>query len=560
MAPDVFDAIVVGSGATGGWVAKHLTEAGLRVAVLEAGRKLDPAVDYTEHKQPYDMPLRGRDHGFREQVEQQPIQSRCYQCDEYTNHLFIKDTEHPYTFPKDKPFYWIRGRHVGGKSIMWARQTYRLSDYDFKAASRDGYGDDWPIGYADVAPYYDRVEEFVGVSGQAEGLPQLPDGRFLPPMNLTCGEQLLRSKVKQKLGRTVTIGRCAILTKDLNGRPKCHYCGPCSRGCTTGSYYSSPASTLPAAEKTGRLTLIPNAVVSHIEVDGDGKCRSVQYVDRITRNHREAFGKVVVLCASTLESARIMLNSRSARYAIGIANSSGVLGHYVMDHVTGGGASGVLPMLKGTPDTRGNRPNGIYIPRFRNIADKSPGFIRGYGFQGSSELSKWGHANYVPGFGASFKKAVRESQPWFIYIGGFGECLPRFENHVELDKEKRDDWGIPVLHISVAYGDNEKKLVQDMADTAAEMLEAVGAEHVRKEAEISAPGLSIHEVGSARMGNDPKTSVLNKWQQAHDVKNLFVMDGSCYVSSACPNPTITFMALAARACDYLVEEYRAGRV
>src|SRR5439155_1718490 len=294
-------------------------------------------------------------------------------------------------------------------------------------------------------------------------------------MHLTCGEELLRGKVKEKFGRTVTIGRCAILTKDLNGRPKCHYCGPCSRGCTTGSYYSSPASTLPAAEKTGRLTLIPNAVVSHIEVDGDGKCRSVQYVDRLTRNHREAFGKVVVLCASTLESARIMLNSRSARYGNGIANSSGVLGHYVMDHVTGGGASGVLPMLNGVPDSRGNRPNGIYIPRFRNITDKSPGFIRGYGFQGSAELSKWGHANYLPGFGAAFKKSVRQQQPWFIYIGGFGECLPRFENYVEIDKEKRDDWGIPVLHINVAYGDNEKKLVADMADTAGEELVAVAS-------------------------------------------------------------------------------------
>ena len=255
-----------------------------------------------------------------------------------------------------------------------------------------------------------------------------------------------------------------------------------------------------------------------------------------------------------------MLNSRSARFGNGIANSSGALGHYVMDHVTGGGASGVLPMLKGVPDSRGNRPNGIYIPRFRNITDKSAGFIRGYGFQGSSELSKWGHANYLPGFGAGFKKSVRAQPPWFIYIGGFGECLPRFENYVDIDKEKRDDWGIPVLHINVAYGDNEKKLVADMSETAAEMLEAVGAEYVNKENEISAPGLSIHEVGSARMGNDPKTSVLNKWQQAHDVKNLFVMDGSCYVSSACPNPTITFMALAARACDYLVEEYRAGRV
>ncbi len=560
MPQETYDAIIVGSGASGGWVAKHLTEAGMRVAVLEAGRKLDPSEDYTEHKLPYDMPFRGSRYGDRASQERQPIQKQCYQCDEYTHHLFIDDLENPYTTPKDRPFSWIRGRHVGGKSILWARQTYRLSDYDFKAASRDGFGVDWPISYSDLAPYYDRVENFVGVSGQKENLPQLPDGQFLPPMHLSCGEVLLRNKVKEKFGRTVTIGRVAILTQDLNGRPKCHYCGPCSRGCTTGSYYSSPASTLPAAEATGRLTLVPNAVVSHILVDDKGKCKGVYYVDRLTRNHREIFGKMVILCASTLESTRITLNSKSSRWPNGIANSSGVLGHYLMDHVTGGGASGILPMLKNVPDPRGNRPNGIYVARFRNIDTKQDKFIRGYGFQGSSNESKWGHAHAIPGFGASFKKAVKENHPWFINLGGFGECLGRVENYCELDKEKVDAWGIPVLHISMAYGDNEKKMVEDMAQTAAEMLEAAGAEHVRAHAEISPPGLAIHEVGTARMGNDPKTSVLNKWQQAHDASNLFVMDGSCYAASACQNPTITIMALAARACDHLIEEYKRGRI
>ena len=432
-----FDAVIVGSGATGGWVAHQLTEAGLRVAVLEAGRKLDPSVDFHEHKLPHDMPLRGRRYGPRETQDEQPIQKLCYQCDEYTQHLFVKDTEHPYTTPKDRVFTWIRGRHVGGKSIMWARQSYRLSNYDFKAASRDGFGADWPITYEELAPYYDRVERFVGISGQAEGLAQLPDGQFLPPMHMTCGEHLLKKAVADRFGRTVTIGRTAVLTANHNGRPQCHYCGPCSRGCTTGSYYSSPASTLPAAAATRRMTLVPNAVVSHVVVDGKGKCKGVYYVDRLTRQQREVFGKLVILCASTLESTRIMLNSRSPLYPAGIANSSGVLGHYLMDHVMGGDAIGVLPVLNNVPDTRGNRPNGIYIPRFRNIDSKSPAFIRGYGYQGSADYSKWGHAFAMPGFGASFKKSVKENRPWTINLGGFGECLGAVRELLRARQERR---------------------------------------------------------------------------------------------------------------------------
>ena len=555
-----FDAIIVGSGATGGWVAKQLTEAGLDVAVVEAGRRLNPSEDYTEHTLPHQMPFRGRRLGSRDRQARQPVQSRCYQCDEYTNHLFIDDTEHPYTTPADRPFDWIRGRHVGGKSILWARQSYRLSDYDFKAASRDGFGDDWPLSYEELAPYYDRVERFVGISGQAEGLPQLPDSVFLPPMELTCGEQILKQAMRERFGRTLTIGRTAVLTRAHNGRPACHYCGPCSRGCRTGSYYSSPHSTLPAAAATGRLTLISNAVVSHVTTDDEGKCSGVYYVDRVTRNHREVTGKLVVLCASTLESTRIMLNSTSSRHPAGLANSSGVLGHYLMDHVMGGGAAGTLPVLRGVPDTRGNRPNGIYVPRFRNIDTREPDLLRGYGFQGRARLSQWGHATDVPGFGAEFKRRVREERPWQISLGGFGECLPRFENTCELDRNRVDAWGIPILHISAAFGDNERKMVADMADTAMEMLEAAGAEDITRRENMSPPGLAIHEVGTARMGNDPAASVLNRWQQAHDVSNLFVMDGSCYVSSACQNPTLTMMALAARACDYLVEELRADRV
>jgi choline dehydrogenase-like flavoprotein len=553
---EVFDAVVVGSGASGGWVAKELTEAGLKVAVLEAGRKLDPARDYGEHKRPFDMPLRGLRKGNRDARETQPIQGLCSALDEYTSHFFVNDEEVCYTTPKDRPFAWIRGRHVGGKSIMWGRQSYRLSDYDLKAASRDGFGVDWPLDYAELAPWYDRVERFIGISGQAEGLPQLPDSQFLPPMRLTCGEVMARRVLKEKFGRTLTIGRTAILTAPLQGRPACHYCGPCARGCSTGSYYSSPASSLPAAAKTGRLTLIPNAVVSHVELDDEGRCRSVHYIDRLSRAQQEAFGRIVVLCASTLESTRILLNSRSPRHPNGLGNSSGVLGHYLMDHVMGGGAKGVLPMLKGVPDDRARRPNGFYVARFRNIQDKHAAFLRGYGFQGSGRVEKWSHAFATPGFGAEWKRRVREERPWLINFGGFGECLARHENFCELDKQKVDAWGIPVLHISMEFSDNERKMVADMDATAAEMLQALGAEDIQTSNDMSMPGLTIHEVGTARMGDDPKASVVDRWQRAHDVPNLYLMDGAVYPASACQNPTLTIMALASRACAHLVDEMR----
>ncbi len=558
MAGEVYDVVIVGSGASGGWAAMQLTQAGLSVAILEAGRKIDPATEFTEHKLAHEMPLRGSKKPPKPARDEQPIQKLCYQCDEFAHKLFIKDTEHPYTTAEGKPFNWIRGRHVGGKSIMWARQSYRLSDLDFKAASRDGHGADWPITYTELAPYYDRVESFIGISGQAEGLPQLPDSRFLPPMEMSCGERLLQKTVKAKFpGRTLTIGRTAVLTKALHGRPACHYCGPCGRGCSAGSYYSSPASTLPAAETTGNLTLITNAVVSQVLLDEAGRCRSVAYVDRMTRAPREAFAKVVVLCASTLETTRILLNSRSERAPNGLANSSGVVGHYMMDHIMGGGAHGTLPVLKGIPDPRGNRPNGIYIPRFRNVTDTHPDYLRGFGYQGSAEAQKWGHAFALPGFGAAFKQAVHE-RPWTIHLSGFGESLARFENFVELDKEARDAWGIPVLRFDVAFGDNERKMIKDMADSAEEMLKAVGAADIERREEMAPPGLAIHEVGTARMGDDPKSSAVNRWQQSHDVQNLFLMDGSVYPSSACQNPTLTIMALASRACDYLVEQHRTG--
>ncbi|HVG39584.1 MAG TPA: GMC family oxidoreductase [Pyrinomonadaceae bacterium] len=568
MAQTLYDVIVVGSGATGGMAAKELTEKGLRVLILEAGRKVDPEKEYNMLAWPYELKRRG--FGDQRELERtQPIQSRCYACNEYSGKWFVNDLENPYTTPPDKPFFWIRSRQTGGRSLPWGRQSYRLSNYDFKAKTHDGYGDDWPISYEDLVPYYERVERFVGISGNYEKLPQLPDSIFQPPMGLTCGEIILRdsiAKMKEPL-RRLTIGRVAILTKTIHQgtpdqRAACHFCGHCERGCDTASYYSSVSSTLPAAERTGRSTLVPHAVVSHVVLDKNtGRARGVHYVDGVTRQHREAYGKVVVLCAGTIETTRILLNSKSMDNSDGLANSSGVLGHYLMDHVGGGGARGTMPNLDAKTLEQDGRANGIYVPRFMNLTPptKKKDFIRGYGYQGGAGQSLWQHAKTVPGFGAKIKESARGDHPWGISLGGFGESLARFENQVTLNKNVVDAWGIPVAHIDVAFGDNERKMVEDMGDEAGEMLERAGVKDVRiSKGPTSTPGILIHEVGTARMGDDPKTSVLNKFNQAHDVKNLFVTDGACYVSIANQNPTLTMMAITTRACDYIAEQLRAG--
>jgi choline dehydrogenase-like flavoprotein len=555
----VYDAIVVGSGITGGYAAMELTRKGLDTLVLEAGRPISPERDFVEHVEPYQLRFRGLRDRAR-QSREQPVQKNCYACTDWSEKFFVNDRENPYTHDADKPFLWIRGRHVGGRSIMWARQTYRWSDLDFEGNAREGVGVDWPIRYADVAPWYDAVEEFVGVSGQAEGLPQLPDGKFLPPMELNCAERIVRDALPRHFGgeRVLTIGRTATLTKEHNGRAPCHYCGPCERGCITRSYFSSLNATLPVARATGRMTLRPHSVVESVVYDPDrNRAAGIRVIDAETHESFEVYGRVVFLCASAMESARILLNSKSPQFPEGLANSSGELGRNLMDHVMGGGAEGVIP---GNEDRIpfGRRPNGLYVPRFRNVKSKDSPFLRGYGFQGGGFRERWEQGLDEPGFGRDFKHSLRSWGPWRLRFYGFGECLPNRQNRVTLDPEVRDRWGIPALRVHMKWGENEKALLSDMAQTAGEMLEAAGAKEIELFEEDNPPGLTIHEMGTARMGRDPKTSVLNGFNQAHDVPNLFLTDGASMTSSSCVNPSITYMMLTARACDYAVKAMDQG--
>ncbi len=548
-----FDAIVVGSGITGGWAAKELTERGLRTLVLEAGRSIEPAKDYTEHLQAWQLPFRG--YGNRRHLEMtQPIQKNCYACDEWGSKFFVNDIENPYTFDADKPFHWIRGRHVGGRSITWGRQVYRWSDLDFEANLKDGHGVDWPIRYADIAPWYSYVEKFIGITGLAEGLAQLPDGEFLPAMEFQCAELKVREAAQKAWGRdrVLTIGRAAILTQNHNGRAACHYCGPCERGCVTHSYFSSLGSTLPAARMTGRMTLRPNSVVERVLYDSKtGRATGVRVIDAVTMEAIEFSGRLVFLCASALESTRILMHSTSEHWPAGMANASGALGKYVMDHCFGAGANGTFEGMEDR-DAFGNRPNGVYVPRFRNVKDTHPNFVRGYGFQGGAGRGDWGRGG--AGFGAEYKQAlIGQKGPWTMGLGGWGEMLPRADNHLELDPATKDKWGIPALRIHCTHGPNEQAILEDVQQTAAEMLEAAGAKNITTHDSHLPPGLCIHEMGTARMGRDPKTSVLNGWNQAHDIPNLFVTDGACMTSSANQNPSITYMALTARAVAHAVD-------
>ncbi|MGH9435807.1 MAG: GMC oxidoreductase, partial [Terriglobia bacterium] len=554
----VYDVIVVGSGASGGWAAKRLSEAGLKVAMVDAGFQQSDK-NFTEHEPAFK--LKYRDMAPEVIRKTRPVQKDCYACMEYNYDWFCNDIDEPYTTYPKMPFSWQgRMRVTGGRTNVWGRQSYRLSDLDFKAASHDGYGVDWPVSYKDVAPYYGIVEKYVGVTGMREGVYELPDGDFQPPMGLRCAEHLFRNKVKEKLGWTVTLGRSANLTEATNGRAPCHYCGPCERGCVTHSYFNSYFTTVADAMRSGNCTHIANAMVYQVLMDADNnKAKGVLYIDRVTREPKEVRGRVVALCAQSLESVRVLLNSKSRQYPNGLANSSGVLGHYLMDHITGGGASGEIANLGPKPTINGpNRPDGIYVIRFRNTHNgpRSKNFLRGYGYQGGGGVDfNWG----APGFGTAYFSGIR-NYTTSIGIGGFCECLARWENYIEIDPNVVDTFGIPVLRFHVAYGENEFNLLKDSVSSAAEMLEAAGAKNIRQSYRPNSPGWAIHEVGIARMGDDPKASVLNSFEQTHDVKNLFVMDGSAFCSSACQNPTLTIMALCVRSCDYMMQEMKKGDI
>ena len=548
-----FDVIVIGSGATGGWAAKRLAEAGVRVALVEAGRATSDG-DSREHVPASDLRYRGRSEAPLRR--RQPQQSQSYACDEWNSHFFVDDLDEPYTTPEDAPFPWVgRTRLVGGRTNVWGRQSYRFSDLDFKGASHDGVGLDWPIGYADVAPYYDLVETYVGIQGQPEGRPELPDGKFQPPMPMACAERALRERVKARFGRLVTIGRSANITRPLNGRAACHYCGPCERGCVTHSYFNAAFTTVADAVKTGKCTLVTDAMVYQVAMDADRhRAAGVRYIDRNTREVRELRGRAVVLCAQMFESMRILFNSASPQDPGGLGNSSGLLGKFLQVHFTDAGASAEFPEFSGTPSLNApRRPTGIYVSRFRNMPGepRHPRFLRAYGYQGGASV---GFRFGAPGYGEAYKRAVRENV-MRLSLQGFGECLPDQRNHVALDPRVTDAYGIPALRIEMRVSDNDRAMLQDMADSAAEMLEASGGRDVRRR--LSQRWAS-HEVGCARMGTDPKSSVLTPFQRLHDVGNVFVMDGSGFVSGGYANPTLTMMALAVRSTDHLIDQLRNG--
>jgi choline dehydrogenase-like flavoprotein len=576
----VYDAVVVGSGAAGGMAAHVLTSKGMKVLLLEAGRKLEIEKELRSMEWPYDHPRRGdappgwHALSFNEYTIRKPPYANKsafkhvwsyvggWGNTDYVKNILVDEKQHPYT---GTSYAWVRARALGGKTNIWGRLALRLSDYDFKAKSHDGYGDDWPISYNDVAPYYDRVDRYLGISGHKENLPHLPDSLFQRPNKLNAAEVMLRRKLAP-MGRVLTPYRAGVTTdgvKHNKYRSKCFGRGACNRragGCDIHAAFDSPTGLIYPAMDTGNLALRTNSTAHEVLVDKNtGRARGVAFVDSVTHKSYVAKAKVVILAASTLESARLLLLSKSRQHPNGIGNSSDHVGHNFCEHVMGPGMTGLVKELVGKPHTiEDGRPGGFYIPRFRNLSDRQNGFIRGYGYEGNSGQSMFPWHTGRPGFGAQYKKDVRDHAGAFINIGAFGEVLPRYESQVSIDPEVKDAWGIPVLRFNYKFSDNERKMGEDMVASAREMFDAAGIEVIGVDRELLTEGWSIHELGTARMGADPKTSVLNQFQQSHDVRNLFVVDGSSHVSASCQNPTWTIMALAWRSCDHLADEFKRG--
>jgi choline dehydrogenase-like flavoprotein len=578
----VYDAVIVGSGAAGGMAAHVLTSHGMKVLLLEAGKKLNINKELKSMEWPYDHPRRGdippdthalnrNEYNFRPRPYAKGMPySHVYNYVEgwnsadYSKNIVVDEKDNPYT---GTSYAWVRARCLGGKTNIWGRLALRLSDYDFKAKSHDGFGEDWPISYQDLAPYYDQVDLYLGISGHKENLPYLPDSIFQRAIRLTKSETMLRESLA-KMGRVLTPYRAGVTTDGVKNkyRSRCFGRGACERrtgGCDIHAAFDSPTGLIYPALDTGNLTLRTNSTAYEITVDPDsGKARGVAFIDTDTGKTYEARGKAVVVAASTLESARLLLLSKSKTYPNGIGNSSTHVGHNFCEHLMGPGVTGIVKDLVGKARTLDDgRPGGFYVPRFRNLKEKNPNFIRAYGFEGSSGNTMFPQsAFWAKGFGSNYKKQVRDYAGAFIDMGGFGEVLARYENYVDIDPEVKDKWGIPALCFHYKFGDNEKKMAADMSDAAREMFEQAGIEIVEVKRQVLTEGWSIHELGTARMGTDPKTSVLNQFQQSHDVKNLLVVDGSSHVSASCHNPTWTIMALAWRSCDHLADQLRKGEV
>ncbi len=559
---NTYDAIVIGSGISGGWAVKELTGAGLKTLVLERGREVKHLRDYpTTNLYPWEFPHRG---DIPMDIQQaNPSINRCYAFREDAEHFFVKDTDHPYGQPK--PFDWIRGYQVGGKSLMWARQTQRWSDFDFEGPARDGFAVDWPIRYKDLAPWYSYVEKFAGIAGNHDGLDELPDGEFLPAFPLNCVEDYFSKHVKGKYGRHVISARCAHLSVPQpihieQGRVQCQKRVLCQRGCPFGGYFASNSTTIPWAEKTGKMTLKPYSVVHSILYDDKtGKAKGVKVIDANSKQETEYYARIVFVNAAALNTNLILLNSTSSRFPNGLGNDSGVLGKYVAFHNYRCHITGEYDGFKEFTTDGRNPAGGGYIPRFRNLHKQETDFLRGYAC-GFSAFRKY--KSQEQGVGAGFKESLNHPDigPWVVGSHMMGETIPKESNFVSLDKSKKDAWGIPQLNIDMSYDNNDEKMINDYKEQMTEMFTSAGFTNIKATDSKQAPGLDIHEMGGARMGKDPKTSVLNEWNQLHAVKNVFVTDGACMTSTSCQNPSLTYMAMTARAVHYAVEEMKKGNV